>query len=264
MKSIFRPNRFTTSYFGAGFSETKAPAGWPVGLMRLAAPFVVLVLLALIPLACGPKGKVGSEDRPPRISDSSNKETPRSTAPELRFDPLGLDRDRNIIAEVYRDSIESSTPEDSAGLSDSALATDSAGSADLFVDVAYDTYRIQLFNSRVFTEASLEMEIAKEIFDYTATLDYEVPYFKVRLGDFSERKAAETYLRKFVKPAGYPDGWVTRVRIESSAAPVSDSALSAYYDSLRNEIFYEETLGVWIDTLDDSLADTLGGASDDD
>lgn len=227
------------------------------GPLELALSGALLILITLVPLACAPKGKVDSEDRPPRNGVDSEKETQLQASPELKFDPLSLDRDRSIITDVYRDSLEIRAAGDSSALIDSVLAADSGSTTDSLAAEAYDTYRIQLFNSRVFTEASLEMEVAREIFDYTATLDYEVPYFKVRLGDFSERKTAETYLRKFVKPAGYPDGWVTRVRVAPYAAPVSDSALSAYYDSLRYEMFSEETLGVWIDTLDDTLGDSL-------
>ncbi len=262
--SIFRKSIFRSSILGINLPEKGALASPSGGLMRLAMPVVALILFTLVPLACGPKGKIDTEDRPPRSSVNSDKDSQLSAAPELKFDPLGLDRDRNIITDVYRDSIETLAVDDNSGLGDSTLGAGAGDSADRFVETAYDTYRIQLFNSRVFTEASLETEVAREIFDYTATLDYEVPYFKVRVGDFSERKAAETYLRKFVKPAGYPDGWVTRVRVEPNTALVSDSALSAYYDSLRNEIFYGETLGVWVDTLDDSLADTLGDSLGDD
>lgn len=233
------------------------------GRRRLALPGAVVVLIALVSLSCGAKGKADSEERPQGGANQEPGTRPQPEA-ELRFDPLSLDRDRSIITDIYRDSLPARAVGDSALPVDPAPAADSGVVTDSSAVEAYDTYRIQLLNTRVFTEASLEKEVAQEIFDYTATLDYEVPYFKVRIGDFPERKTAITYLREFVKPAGYPDSWVTRVRVSPGAVLVSDSALSAYYDSLRNEIFYGETLGVWVDTLDDTLDDTPGDSLDDD
>ncbi|MFQ5606890.1 MAG: hypothetical protein ACE5GA_03005 [Candidatus Zixiibacteriota bacterium] len=224
-------------------------------LAYLPALFAALALAGSLTSACKPKSKSAAEERPRQRGAIESREE-RETDPELTFDPLSLKRDSLIVAEVYRDSVILPGVADSAGLVEAALDAGPDSTSDSSAAVgAYDTYRIQLFNSRVFTEASLERNVAGEIFDQTATLEYEVPYFKVRIGDFTERKVAEEYLSKFVKPAGYRDSWVTRVRVLPNTVTVPDSALAAYYDSLRNEIFYGETLGVWIDTLDDTVED---------
>ncbi len=68
-------------------------------------------------------------------------------------------------------------------------------------------FRIQIFTSKVFGEARYARQIAEEIFDQPVYLDYEVPYFKVRVGSFRNRDDAEQYLPR-VRSAGYKDAWV--------------------------------------------------------
>lgn len=157
----------------------------------------------------------------------------------LSFDPLDGPGERDNIPELFADSLrgaedaESLDPDTETPIG-TGLTRDSTR--------AYDTYRIQLFNSRVFTEAALEQSIAQEIFDYRTSLDYEVPYFKVRIGDFPEFKSAQRYLQEFVKPAGYQSSWVARVRVQPVKTSTFDEALSIFFDSLRTAVTLEESL----------------------
>jgi hypothetical protein len=82
-----------------------------------------------------------------------------------------------------------------------------------------ELYRVQIFTSRTYGPAVREQNIASEIFDKKVTLDYEVPYYKVRLGDFTKRREAEDYL-SIAKDAGYDAAWVVRANLNvQSLAP---------------------------------------------
>ncbi len=75
-----------------------------------------------------------------------------------------------------------------------------------------ELYRVQIFTSRTYGPAVREQSIASEIFDKRVALDYEVPYYKVRLGDFENRRQAEDYL-SIAKDTGYDSAWVVRVTL---------------------------------------------------
>lgn len=227
------------------------------GARRCAAALAALSLCAA-PLGCSqPVQQATTAEEPIVTRTDFDTGVAVDTATAVSFDPLGLTAERAIVPQLYRDSFAVSDAFASDDLSGADGADAEAVGLSLDSAEAYDTYRIQLFNSRAFTEASLERRIAQEIFDYTVTLDYEVPYFKVRLGDFADFKDAELYLRDFVKPAGYPESWVARVRVLPARSNPFESALQAFFDSLRTEIAIEELAADSAMQPDTSLDDTL-------
>jgi hypothetical protein len=175
----------------------------------------------------------------------------------LDFDPLGGPGEQDNVPELFADSLSGGTTADTLVDSDTPISIGLTRDS----TKAYDTYRIQLFNSRVFGEAALEQSIAQEIFDYHSSLDYEVPYFKVRIGDFADHKTAQNYLMDFVKPAGYPSSWVARVRVQPVKSSTFNEALVAFFDSLRTQVMVEDSL-FEIDSVDSSNID--GEEFDDD
>ena len=227
-------------------SHGASPLRKPVGL-------IAALVCAALCVECAPSGQITTVERLAPADNSSNSAPDTAVVSQpLAFDPLGLETELQPAPVVYRDSISIKTPESEFDPGDALV--DSVG-VGLTRDSseAYDTYRIQLFNSLTFSEAEQERKIAQEIFDYQTTLDYEVPYFKVRIGDFTDYKTADRYLRNFVRPAGYPNSWVTRVRVLPARNNTFDMALEMFFDSLKAEIEA-------VDSLDDSLAvsDSLG------
>ncbi len=233
----------------------------------LLAGVALLLVIVFAVGSCTPTNQVAVDERPSSRPDTTLASSDKQDiSADLSFDPLGAQGDVIIVPEALRDSVTYSltnlaldstfgleNPSEDSTILEIALSPDT---------IAYDTYRIQLFNSRVYTEAALERSIATEIFDYTVTLDYEVPYFKVRIGDFPDAKVAREYLKDYVKPAGYPDSWVARVRVTPQKSAEAQALLTAYFDSLRTAILME---GLDLETLDslgvlDSLfADSLLG-----
>ncbi len=226
----------------------------------------LLMISSISLVACKPVDQTPQEERPVGQVDENALEPEKI---DLSFDPLGASGDALNVPDALRDSVRlslklsgaafDSTIDAEAMRTHAALSglTGVSGAVNPQDTVAYDTYRIQLYNSRVYAEAALERSVATEIFDYTVTLDYEVPYFKIRLGDFADSKVAEVYLKDYVKPAGYPDSWVARVRVTPQKSAEAQERLTVYFDSLRTAILLE---GLDIDALDSlGVLDSLLG-----
>ena len=140
---------------------------------------------------------------------------------------LDLPVDREIIPAKYpvqRDVIGNN---DITIKQESEIVSDTESVAGLIEQIPIEAdsvnnqaFRIQIFTSKVFGEARHARQIAEEIFDRPVYLDYEVPYFKVRVGSFRNRDDAEQYLPR-VRAAGYTDAWVVMTMVSvHEAAPL--------------------------------------------
>ncbi len=137
-------------------------------------------------------------------------------------EPLGLEEDRVLIPEKYR---YTRAPVDSMITDDSLLVIYPLYNRDEDAGNRYESYRIQLYTSKTYGPAVRELNIASEVFDHSTRLDYEVPYYKVRVGDFATRDEAEKYLPA-VKAAGYSTAWTVKVNLNIKT-------LESMYDNLE-------------------------------
>ena len=204
---------------------------------RALAGIAVIGLVFALALSCGKTATVNVEERRP-VSKEETK-APVEVIEKLDFDPLGSELDRVIVPEAFaKDTSSEDGRQEIIGPApppDFGLAVDTSREA-------YDVYQAQLFNSTVYSESFLERRIAEEIFDEPVFLDYEAPYFKVRLGEFRKKREAENYLRQIVKRSGYSDAWVLRVRRIPNKRNVSTRLPEYYFDSLRLEIELQRAL----------------------
>jgi len=133
-----------------------------------------------------------------------------------RFDPLDLREDTEVVPLKYPKSDEirwaGEVVELESRFSDTADSRVIVGLFDTVDTLNHQAYCIQLFTSKLYGEARRALAVAEEIFDRPVSLDYEVPYFKVRVGSFANREDAEDYQQR-VKAAGYPDAWVVMVNV---------------------------------------------------
>ncbi|SYZ73104.1 hypothetical protein TRIP_C21219 [Candidatus Zixiibacteriota bacterium] len=181
-------------------------------LMRVI--FIWAVMIFAVMPGCG-----GSFQRPQEEKEPTQKLSRPDT------NPLDLPEDNTVVPQKYP----------MPHRADSASAhRDRKGSAvdSIPMPGTYESYRIQIFNSKTYGPAVREMNIAREIFDQKIWLDYEVPYYKVRVGDFADRRAAEDYLPK-VKSAGYNAAWVVRVNVNLQTLEESRDETPAQVDSLE-------------------------------
>lgn len=145
---------------------------------------------------------------------------------DLRLDPLELAEDlqnvparqpnRSAIGQVKADGNE---PGIEAGIDTLAVVT-----PDAIDSLNNQVYRIQLLTTKLFGEAQQARRVAEEIFDRPLYVDYEVPYFKLRVGGFANRDEAEAYQLK-AKAVGYENAWVVVVNVDINRLP-------GLYDSL--------------------------------
>jgi hypothetical protein len=167
------------------------------------------------------------------------EETPSDEAPQIGdsrgFDPLELPSDREIIPARYprsgtisgrqvlveAESGESKDDTSFVELENFTREVDTLNS---------QAFRVQLFTSKVYQEARATARVAEEIFDQPVYVDYQVPNFKVRVGDFADRDDAESYAQR-AKAAGYTSAWVVMVNIDvKEAAPLYDNTTGNFLE----------------------------------
>ncbi len=136
------------------------------------------------------------------------------------FDPLATSSDREVVPEVYPVTVayadkkgDSLVEPRSVSYEDQDSSAGSLGPGPV--------YRIQIFTSRLYAEANRELALAEEIFNLPVHLDYEVPYYKLRVGDFTLKSDAEDMLPE-IYAIGYRDAWVARVFRKIKEAPPYD------------------------------------------
>ena len=135
---------------------------------------------------------------------------------ERRFDPLDLRQDLEIVPLRYPIDGDIRLEGDFVITTDSVTEDSSYSKVvnlpDTIVTLNHQAYCVQLFTSKLYGEARRELMVAQEIFDRPVFLDYEVPYFKVRVGSFAGKEKAEEYQQR-VRVAGYPNAWVVMVNV---------------------------------------------------
>jgi hypothetical protein len=83
--------------------------------------------------------------------------------------------------------------------------------------IVIEGFRIQLFaTGDRFNAEKFQIELGK-IYDKKIYVIFEAPNYKVRIGNFIDRKSAEKVRSEFSKK-GYPSAWIIRTKIE----PIND------------------------------------------
>ena len=195
----------------------------------------VLTLLAF-GSGCGPSKPAG-EDRP--ASGSTRQE------PGTRFDPLDLPEDRTVVPEAYpRAEAVGWTDEAAAPTSEETVPPALIERLAQAVDtLSGQVFRIQLATTKLYGEAKRAAEVAEEIFDQPVFVDYEVPYFKVRVGGFGNRATAEDYQQR-ARTAGYGDAWVVMATLDiQEPAPLYDTTVADTAHGIPEPDLYREYQG---------------------
>ncbi len=193
---------------------------------------IVIVLSAVLVFAgCSEKAGPAEELR------QTEAEPAEQTA---RFNPFDLPQDREIIPRLHPKAapIFSANSADTANADSLPLPADKPAIVERPLNLGIDklnnqTFRIQIGATELFGDARREKRIAEEVFDQPVYLDYEVPYYKLRVGSFADRRSAEQYLQK-AKMAGYKTAWVVTVR-------VSVKEVAPFYDETRLLDFEESS-----------------------
>jgi len=81
-------------------------------------------------------------------------------------------------------------------------------------------YRVQVLATRYFERADSLAVIMKNTVSDSVYVDFEAPNYKVRIGDFIDRKSAES-LQKGLVQMGYNSAWILRTRINSQGSGIN-------------------------------------------
>ncbi|RKX27540.1 MAG: hypothetical protein DRP47_06380 [Candidatus Zixiibacteriota bacterium] len=207
---------------------------------------VLILILVLAFIGCQRTVPVGEED--------SHASKPASEQ-EQRFDLLDLPADQGIVPEEYPLTADLTRTRMlvTRDLSNEDTARALHEDVPLEIDsVNSQAFRVQLFTSKVFGKARQAVQVAEEIFDRPVYLDYEVPYFKIRVGSFFDRDQAEDYMMR-ARAAGYKEAWVvvTNVAVREAAPLYFDEPYPVFNDSLEKQI-HPDTL---FETEDEPVTD---------
>jgi len=79
--------------------------------------------------------------------------------------------------------------------------------------IIIEGFRVQLLATKQLTNAEkLQKELMKSL-NQKIYIIFEAPNYKVRIGNFIDRKKAENYRQEMIK-GGYSSAWIIRTRIE--------------------------------------------------
>jgi len=203
-------------------------------MKRSVVIYKITLFFLIITLGCGAPQKGIKEEKetaPTEYSDSRD------------FDPLELAQDKEIIPVKYPQSgviNGSNIVVDDSELDDDTTAVDIIDVPTAMDTINNQVFRVQLFTSKYYNEAKNSRKVAEEMFDQPVFVDYEVPYFKVRVGNFGSREDAEEY-QLGAKSVGYGNAWVVVVKKKKKET-------SPIYDDLPQLYLYSDTTAVEVDT----------------
>ena len=179
-------------------------------------------------IGCGPPSQGGSEDM-------SVSQLPPGLE---RYDPLESEEDRQIVPRVSpnESEISAGTVGEKAAIAEpSDPEWNYLSPLEQIDTLNSQAYRVQILTTKVYGEASAARRVAEEIFDRPVFMDYEVPYFKLRVGNFSDRDEAESYQTR-AKAAGYGNAWVVMVMVGvQELRPLYDSLPPASGESVDDD-----------------------------
>ncbi len=157
---------------------------------------------------------------------ASRKETkanqPASKSPKVNesFDPLSLNDD-DITFNKPSEKQEAAQPVLLPGKPDTPV----------LVNRQIDGFRVQILSTKNIENATTAKQIAKEQFSDLGVqlyLDFDSPYYKVRLGDFKTREEAERAL-SVVRSQGYLKAWIVPAKVWTNpdlSAPADSTSMN--------------------------------------
>jgi len=127
----------------------------------------------------------------------------RRTQAERSFDPWKIEKENPILV---KEGSAKAQEEFSPGMWEKDETGGASADNETF-------YMIQIFASKFPEEARNLADSVESRFGKPARIDYEIPYYKVRLGDFDTLEKAESFLR-LIRKRGFPQAWVVKTRKE--------------------------------------------------
>jgi hypothetical protein len=81
-----------------------------------------------------------------------------------------------------------------------------------------DGFRIQLYATKDIESATIAKKEAEFVFvddSLNIYIEFDSPYYKLRIGDFRKRDKAEAF-REIAREKGYPSSWIVKTKVWSN------------------------------------------------
>jgi hypothetical protein len=162
--------------------------------------FRLLIVASVFVIACGAgvhKTTVAKDKR---------------TEAEHRFDPLGFPGDDAVITGNSQTMSKPPEPEADQPVSNQSpiIIEDDSLFTELEEIQPQVIFRVQVFASKSFDEAQQFAMDIEGLFPEGVFVEYQMPYYKVRVGEFYEPEGGEDFL-EYVKESGFKNAWLVRV-----------------------------------------------------
>lgn len=127
-------------------------------------------------------------------------------AAEVRFDPLAFMGDDAVVTGKSGRKVTESVSADNYGQAnaDSVTLIESSRTAERIL------FRVQVYSTKSFDDAQRYSSSIKAMFPEGVTVDYQVPYYKVQVGQFKNSTDGQLFLEK-VKQLGFENAWLVRI-----------------------------------------------------
>lgn len=145
----------------------------------------------------------------PYFGEGGSKD-PR-TAAEKNYDPMSFEGDNEVIPPPTGPEWRQTEK----GWERYKLVGDAK---DSLSDSETIVYRVQIFTSRFLQEAEVAREELFGKFDEPVYMDFEEPYYKIRIGDFATFEEGTEFLNR-VRDMGYTEVWLVKVKVGPSETP---------------------------------------------
>ncbi len=160
--------------------------------------FIVLLIAGLM-------GCAGTSRKPPEPQPEAPTVLEETSGMDENFDPLTLNDD-DITFPAESQAIAPEMPMQIPPEQKEPAAPDNE---------KVDGFRVQIFSTKNLENATQAKAIAEEQFatlNLHCYLEFDSPYYKVRVGDFKTREEAEHY-RDIIRSMGYPNAWIVKTKV---------------------------------------------------
>jgi hypothetical protein len=163
-------------------------------MKNISSTYKFIIITVVFFLACGgPVAKPGK--------DPYNR-----LKAESKFDPLSGAQDKVVITGKHA----SRTQTEKVGDADSLLLAQAQMAQTADSDTLANLFRVQIYISKSVDETEQYAASIKELFPEGVFVEYQPPYYKVRVGEFRKAADGELFL-EHVKQLGFENAWLVRV-----------------------------------------------------
>jgi len=167
---------------------------------------IVSVFIITLVLSCSSSRKTTRDD------------TPEKTSPQYdeSFDPLRLNEDEIVFTEEPKTTARNDRT-DRIDISQEPTEKE---------DKLVDGFRIQLFATKDIESATIAKKEAQFVFaddSLNIYVEFDSPYYKLRVGDFIDRDKAEQF-REIARGKGYSSSWIVKTKVWSNPSPRGESS----------------------------------------